>query len=318
MKECTIGVDLGGTNTRIAVVKAGGHIVKRREFSTKGYKTRNRLINAISGAITGIIDSQNIRPQQILGIGIGAPGLVDSKKGIVHFLTNVPGWKDVNLKSILQDKLGLPVYIDNDANLMALAESRFGAAKGSKYAVCITLGTGVGGGLIINGELYRGFTQSAGEIGHVPICLRGAMCNCGNRGCLEAYVGNKYIIKRAIYAARKDKSSILKGLAGGNLNKITPQLITEAAKKGDRLAIDLWRQAAEYLGAGLVFIVNVLDPEVIVVGGGVAGSGRFILDPLKAYVKKAIAGGPARAVRIVMAKLGNDAGLIGAAELARG
>lgn len=284
-----IGIDLGGTNTKIALVNKSGRILERREFSTKSCQDKNSLIKAISENIN------QLKVKGASGVGIGVPGLVDSKNGIVHHLTNIAGWKDVNLKKELERKTGLKVCVDNDVNLMALAESKYGAAKKALSVFCITLGTGVGGGIVINGEVYRGNTQSAGEIGHICIDQNGPKCNCGRRGCVEAYVGNSYIAKKAGF---------------------TPESLTKLARQGDRRAKNIWKETAQYLGRGLVMVVNVFDPEVIVIGGGMTGAGDFLFKPLRDYVKKNALSVPGNKVKIVKAKLGNDAGVIGAAELA--
>jgi glucokinase len=310
MKKYVIGIDIGGTNTKIALVGRGRNIIKRIEFSTQDYKTKYGLLSAIVDTIGTILCEQRIKASQISGTGIGVPGLVDSQRGIVHCLTNISGWENVNLRKIIKDKTGIDTWVDNDVNLMALAESKFGAAKGAKSVFCITLGTGVGGGIVIDGRLYRGATHTAGEIGHVPISIGGPKCNCGRRGCLEAYIGNSYVIKRLAERLKKGQRSILKG-------RIIPELITEAAKKGDRLAIEVWKEVAEYLSMGLVFVINVLNPDVIVIGGGMAKAGGFLFEPLTRHVRKAAMNMPAKKTRIVKATLGSDAGIIGAAELVR-
>ncbi len=302
MKKYIIGIDLGGTNTRIALVSENGRIIKRHQFSTKLYKNKDDLINAIADAVSRLIGESRLKKAQIMGIGIGAPGLVDSKKGIVHCLTNVPGWKNVNLKSLLERKTGIKTCIDNDVNLMAFAESKFGAAKGFNYVFCVTLGTGVGGGIVIGGRIYRGASQSAGEIGHVSINPNGPRCKCGSKGCLEAYIGNNAVVKMA-----KDM----------NKAYFTPQSITDAAKKGDYAAKQIWSNVAGFLSVGLAMVINVLNPDIIVIGGGMAGAGKFLFDPLRKNIQKNAMEVPAKAVKIVAAKLGNDAGIIGAAELVR-
>jgi len=317
MKKYTIGIDLGGTNTKIALVGDSCDIIKREQFSTKLYKTKEDLVFAISGVIKKMISGYSLKESQISGIGIGAPGLVDSDRGIVHCLTNIPGWENVNLKNLLQRKIHFETYIDNDVNLMALAESKFGAAKGAKEVFCVTLGTGVGGGIVIDGKIYRGYTQSAGEIGHVSINSNGPKCNCGNKGCIESYIGNNAIVENVVARIKSGTPSILKELTGGQLDKITPHMITQAAKKGDKLSIQIWAIVAEYLSVGLVMVVNVFNPQIIVIGGGIAEAGKFLFDPLRKKVRENAIAVSSKAVHIVKAKLGNDAGIIGAAELVR-
>jgi len=303
MKKYAIGIDIGGTNTKIALVAKGGRIIERHEFSTKLCKDKSGLINIIADNISIL----KVKRSMVSGIGIGAPGLVDTKRGIVHYLTNIPGFKDVNLKKELENKTGIKVSVDNDVNLMALAEAKFGAGRSAKSLFCVTLGTGVGGGIVINNEIYRGNTQSAGEIGHICIDKDGPLCNCGKRGCVEAFVGNSYIVKRACPLLM----AVLKG------RNLTPALITELAKEGNLAAVKIWKETAEYLGRGLVMVINVFDPEIIVIGGGMVGAGEFLFKPLREYIRKNALSIPAKKVKIVKAKLGNNAGVIGAAELAK-
>ncbi|MDP3788811.1 MAG: ROK family protein, partial [Candidatus Omnitrophota bacterium] len=196
MKRYIIGVDIGGTHTKVALLGSGGSILYKADFLTQNYK-RETLIKALSDAVRIILEKKNIKKREILGLGIGLPGLVDFKKGLVFCLTNVPGWTNVPLKKILERNIGVPVFIDNDVKVMAMGELRFGRGKGYKNAICMTLGTGVGGAVIIDGNLYRGASLVAGEIGHIPINEKGPACNCGSSGCLEAYVGREHFLNDA-------------------------------------------------------------------------------------------------------------------------
>jgi len=318
-KKYVVSVDLGGTNVKFALVK-GKKIISRREIPTKAYKTKDALLKGIVGEVREIISALqtyevcNYKPRRfvkVAGIGIGTPGLVDYKKGVVHHLVNIKGWKDVPVASILRKALGVPVVLDNDVNLMALGELAAGAAKGAKNAVCITMGTGVGGGIIIDGKIYRGSSLSAGEIGHTPVTLKGPKCNCGGWGCLEKYVGNKAIVGRyrgTFLGPRQNHS-------GATKLRLTPEEISRKARRGDRAAVRTWKETGECLGMALTGVVNLLNPEVIVIGGGVAGAGKFLFGPLRDTVRKRAMDLPARTVKIVRVKLGNDAGLVGAAEL---
>jgi glucokinase len=187
---------------------------------------------------------------------------------------NVPGWKNTPLKLLLERKLRIPVLADNDVNIMALGECKFGAGKGARDAVCITLGTGVGGGIIIDGGLYRGATYSAGEVGHMPLKESGLACNCGGYGCLERYVGNRHISAEMKSAVRAGKAPGVKAMVKGDLSQITPELISKAARRGDRAAIALWERIGGRIGVTLSGIVNLLNPEMIIIGGGVADAGN--------------------------------------------
>ncbi len=297
-----IGIDLGGTNLKIALLDLKYRIQDKKVLSTQEFIKKESLILAIIDSINKIIENNKLKKTNILGIGLGLPGPIDTWRGIVHFFPNIPGWKEVNLKSILEKRLRLPVFVDNDAKLMCLAEYKLGAAKDSNNAVCLTLGTGVGGGIIINGELYRGSSNASGEIGHVPLNEKGPRCNCGGYGCLEAYIGNNRIISEAKRLFKRD---------------ISLEELSSLAKKQNRKAKALWKTFAQRLGIALVGIVNLLNPDCIVIGGGVAEAGRVLFDNVRKVILKRAMSVQARQVKIFKAKLGNNAGLIGAAILVR-
>ncbi|MDP3789620.1 MAG: ROK family protein [Candidatus Omnitrophota bacterium] len=315
MKRYIIGVDIGGTHTKVALLGSGGRILYKTDFPTQDYK-RAALIKALSEAVRIILEKKHIKKREILGLGIGLPGLVDFKKGLVFCLTNVPGWTNVPLKKILERNIGMPVFIDNDVKVMAIGELRFGAGRGYKNAICMTLGTGVGGAVIINGNLYRGASLVAGEIGHIPVNEDGPACNCGSSGCLEAYVGREYFLNDARKRIGRTPHPMLKhgALRGAGF---TPERLSEAALKGNRAAADAWRKMGEHIGNALVGVVNLLNPQIIIIGGGMAGAGEILFGSIRKTVSKKSLRIPGRAVKIVRAKLGNDAGVIGAGELVK-
>ena len=297
-----IGIDLGGTNLKSALLDFKYKILRKEVFNTQDFIKKERLIQAIVDSIHRILKYKNLNKRQVLGIGLGLPGPIDVKRGLVHFFPNIAGWKEVNLKNILEKRLGLPVSLDNDANLMSLAEFRMGAAKGLRNVVCLTLGTGVGGGIIIEGRLYRGSTYSAGEIGHLPINEEGPQCNCRGIACLETYIGNNRIIAQA--------------------KKIFPQKISleklsQLAKQKDGKALKIWSDVGGHLGVALVGVVNLLNPDAIVIGGGVANAGKVLFDRVKEMISRQAMPVQARQVKVFKAKLGNDAGLIGAGILVK-
>ncbi len=294
-----IGVDLGATFVKIGLVDNKGKVYFRRKIETPPGADKTLLIDSIVNNVKDVIKKSD---KQVSGIGIGVPGPVDSQKGIVHYFPNIKGWKEVPLKAILEKKLGLRVMLDNDVNAMTLGEFVFGAGKGCDNLVCLTLGTGVGGGIIIDGKLYRGGSMTAGEIGHMPINETGPLCNCGGIACLERYIGNRYILERA------------KKIFGNN---ITLERVTELAGLGNKKAAAIWIDVAKKLGAALTQVVNLLNPDKIVIGGGVSKAGPFILTPLKKEVKKRAMKDQAAHVKIVLAKLGADAGIIGSSLLAQ-
>lgn len=310
-----VGIDLGGTYTKLALVDTRGRISHRAKLSTAAYGSRADLIAGIVFEVKAILKDARLSRTALLGVGIGVPGLVDFGRGFVYALTNIPGWKNTPLKRILEAKLGVPVLVDNDVNVMALGECKFGAGKGADDLVCVTLGTGVGGGIIIDGELYRGFTYSAGEVGHMPLKEEGLSCNCGGKGCLERYVGNRYLVEEIKGMIRGGRRTAITKIVGGDISAITPEIISEAALKGDRLSLDFWKMTGKRIGITLVGIVNLLNPEAIIIGGGIAGAGEPLFKSIRRTVRERALRVPAAAVKIVKAKLGNDAGVIGAATL---
>lgn len=301
-KKCIIGVDLGGTFLRVALIDSRYKIKKKEVLKTRRFTKRESLIQAIADSIDKIIRNNSLGRNDILGVGLGLPGPVDTVGGLVQFLPNIPGWKRVSLKYILERKLKFPVFIDNDANLMSLAEYRLGAAKGLRNVVCLTLGTGVGGGIVIDGKLYRGSSGAAGEIGHIPINENGPRCNCGGIACLEAYIGNKKIIKEA------------RGLFGKD---ISLEQVSLLAKRKNKKAISMWSEVGRQLGVALTGITNLLNPDAIVIGGGVAQAGKVLFDRVRKTIAERAMSVQAKQVKVLRAKLGNNAGLLGAAILVK-
>lgn len=316
-KPYAIGVDFGATFIKIGLVNSRGKIFFKRAIQANIYKTRIALIEALVKNINDIIHRSGIKREDFAGVGIGVPGLVDSQKGIIHYLVNIKGWRNIRLKSILEKRLNLPIVIDNDVNVMTLGEFRFGAGRFSRNLVCLTLGTGVGGGLIIEGRLYRGSSLVAGEIGHIPINEYGPRCNCGGVACLERYIGNRYIINEARKLLKKRPSKTISRLISGRPSNLTPEILSRAAIFGDRVAQKVWSKAGKRLGVVLSGVINLLNPERIIVGGGMSKAGRFLFDPIKKTIRTRAMTFPRRNVKIVRAKLGGDAGIIGAAELVR-
>lgn len=297
-----IGVDLGGTNLRLGLFDRRFKIKDKEVLDTRRFRTKENLIKIIADSIKDFISKNNLEKKDILGVGLGLPGPIDSRIGIVHFFPNIPGWKEVALKKILKDRLNLPIFVDNDANLMALAEHRIGAAKTFKNVVCITLGTGIGGGIIIENRLYRGNSFAAAEIGHVPINEKGPVCNCGGIACIESYIGNRRIINRARKVFRK---------------KINLEELSKLAREKNRRALKIWQDVGRKLGIALTGVINLLNPDCIVLGGGVANAGRVLFESVKNTIKKRAMVIQAGHVKILKAKLGEDAGMIGAAILVK-
>jgi len=303
MRKYIISIDLGGTNTRVMLLDVDLRVLSRRCFCTKDFPSREKLIAGMVALVRNLMADKNVCQKQVLGLGIGVPGPVDYSRGKIHYLPNIKGWQNTFLKKILEKRIGVKVFVDNDVNLMTLAEVKLGAAKGAKNAVCITLGTGVGGGLVLNGSLFRGADFCAGEIGHMPISIDGPACNCGGRGCLERYVGNVFIIKEA-----RDRLKI---------KNITLEKLSELAEKGNRVALDIYNSFAEKIGIALAGVVNLLNPEVIVIGGGLSFAGGFVFKKIRNTIDERAMPIQAESVVVKKAVLGKDAGLMGAALLVK-
>lgn len=294
-----IGIDLGGTNTRVGLLTKTFKIKDKVIFSTKNFKSKDRLINAVCITISGLLKKHNVNKKEVLGIGIGLPGPIDIQRGRVYYFPNISGWSNVSLSGIIQKKTGIFTLIDNDVNLIALAEFNLGAGRGSLNMICLTLGTGVGAGIIIDGKLYRGSSFSAGELGHIPISINGPKCGCGRRGCLESYIGNKHILS----------------MAQNRLKVKQLEDLSRQAKQGVKSAIRIWQDVGEYLGFALSGVVNFLNPDCIVIGGGVAAAGSILFNSVRKTVNMRAMKPSKDVVRIVKAKLGQDAGILGAALL---
>ena len=315
MTEVAIGVDIGGTSVKLGLVTEKGKVLLRDAFLTSDHPIRQKLLDGLVSHIEILKKEVRRRGLKLSGVGIGAPGPVDVERGFVYFFPNIPGWKNTPLKKILEKKIKFPVFVDNDANAMAWGEFCFGAGKGVKNMIALTLGTGVGGGIVMNGKLFHGPHFSAAEIGHMVVDPSGPLCGCGNRGCVETFVGNGYFVKDVRERLACGGKSILNEWISKERRELTPKLVQEAARRGDRFSQGQWKKTGEYLGTALAGLVNVLNPERIILGGGMAQIGAPIFGPVSAAIKKKAFPIAAQFVRVVPALLGPDAGLIGAAAL---
>lgn len=308
-----LAVDIGGTKIMTAVFSDEGRMLAKDVYPTQADEGHRAVIERLFSAIDGLLNENDVVPSQLGGIGIAAAGIIDSGRGLITVAPNLPGWHDVPLKRIVAEKYRVNTFLINDACGAALGEHRFGAGRGVSNLVLLTLGTGIGGGIIINGELYEGASGSAGEIGHMIIDVNGPECGCGNRGCLEALASGKAVSRDAINRIKKGDESSLVSMVGGKIEGITAEQVGAAARSGDPLALDVLSRAASYLGMGLVNLVNIFNPEMIILGGGMAKLGALFLDPVKRVVAEAAFPVSAQAVSIVTAQLGNEAGIYGAA-----
>jgi len=308
----SIGIDLGGTNIKAGLVDKSGKIIFKTSVPTESELGYKHVIEQIIKAASIVFE----KDKNVAGIGIGAPGIVSAEEGTVKSPPNIPGWKKVNLRKILSDKFGKKVFVENDANAAAIGEYIFGAGKTTKSFIMVTLGTGVGGGIIYNGKLFRGETGGAGEIGHVTINYKGRKCNCGSYGCIETYVGNQRIAEKVKREIKSNPDSKVVELAEQNLDMISPKTLYDAAKLGDEYALKAIEDIAVMLGAAFASAVNLLDISTIILGGGVSGFGNFLLTPLKKNLKERVLAPNRPRVKIKLSKLKNDAGIKGASSLA--
>jgi glucokinase len=316
-KSYIIGVDLGGTKISAGALSEDGteahgirSIATQSDIGAEGVV--DRIISIIEGVIQDTIKETGASKDDFLGIGMGAPGPLDREKGIVVVAPNL-GWRNFPLRERVTSRLKLPVSIDNDANCATVGEWWLGAARGGVNVVGITIGTGIGGGLILDGKLYHGSSDVAGEIGHTTIDVNGRYCKCGNYGCLEAYASGPAIATRAREALiREDTASMLPAMVDGQLDKITAEIVYDAAKKGDGLANEIVRDTARYLGAGIATLLNVVNPDVVVIAGGVTRAGEALFAPLRTEVRRRAFSPAVEACRIVPAELPGTAGVVGA------
>jgi len=311
-EKYALGVDLGGTNIKIGIVTQKGKIVKKISIPTKVEQGTDKIISQILKGIEQILTKNK---REIQGIGIGSPGTVISKKGIVENPPNFPGWGKVNLGKMIMKKSKYRVFVENDANVAAIGEMIFGAGRKLKSFIMITLGTGVGGGIIFNRKLFRGEFGAAGEIGHITIDLNGPICNCGSYGCIEAYVGNNYLIERVKKQLKKRKDSKIMELVDNDITKLSPKIINEAANLGDRFASEVIIELGKYLGANLASVSNLLDISTFIIGGGVAGFGEPLFKVMQQTARERVLTPLRNRVNVLPAKLKNDAGIKGASAL---
>jgi len=325
-----IGIDLGGTNIKIGLVDGAGRVKARRVLLTRAGAGPMQALKRAAAAITELR-----KQRRVASVGIGIAGLVDHSAGIVRVPPNLPGWNGTSVRQVLSQLTGLPVFCANDANAVTLGEWLYGAGRGCRHLVCVTLGTGVGGGIIANGKLLIGANHAAGEIGHTAIFADGLPCLCGHNGCVERYVGTRYVQDRARKRVRaqlkrlkdhKNQTSLFPGmktegpsrmfeLAKGDTARITMREIGRAARAGDRLALSLVDEIGDYLGTALANAVELLDPERIVIGGGVSRIGRPLLVAVRRSVFRRIQALPGRKLGVVLSELGDDAGIVGASRL---
>jgi glucokinase len=317
-KKWLVGVDLGGTNIVVGVLPidgGSGDVMSCRSVSTDAHRGAkfvvDRIIGLIEQSMDEVVSAEGGTRSDFAGVGIGSPGPLDRATGTVINTPNL-GWRNFPLRDLIANAVGLPATLDNDANCATYGEWWLGAGRNVDSLVGFTLGTGIGGGIVLNGEIFHGASDAAGEIGHMTIEANGRKCKCGNYGCLEAYASGPAIALRAVEGIEAGAESLLPALVNGRLEDLTAATVYEGVVLGDPYANDVMRETAKLLGAGVASIINVLNPEMVVIAGGVTRAGEHLFAPLRAEVRRRAFKSAQEACQIVSAQLPGTAGLIGA------
>jgi glucokinase len=315
--EYVVGVDLGGTKILAGVFKRSFECIGSSKLSTKSQRGVDSVVERIARCVQDAVDEADLSLKQVAGVGIGAPGAVDFAEGKVIFAPNMEGWKDVALKKDLEKALGVPVFVENDGNIAALGVHVAELKGKPKSLIGIFVGTGIGGGLIINGDLYSGFNHTAGEIGHMVLDLNGPKCGCGNKGCFEALASRTAIFQQIKAGIKDGEKTILTEMLGDDLADLRSGDLRKAIRRGDKFVDKVIEGAAEYIGIGIANLVNILSPEVVVLGGGVI---EALADEMMSVIVETAQDyampGTMKGVEIIASKLGDSAGITGAAVLA--
>jgi glucokinase len=306
-----LAIDIGGTKLAAGIVDTEGRILARGEIPTLAKEGLEPVLGRIVGLGRDLLSRPEVADVSVHRVGVGCAGPVDLKAGLVFNPPNLPGWTRVPLTNHLQRALELPTVLENDANAAALGEYRYGAGRGARSIVYMTVSTGIGGGIILEGKIWHGLKDAAGEVGHMTVCPDGPVCGCGNRGCLEAVSSGTSIARRAREAVAAGKQTELRLVA-----KPTSSDVVRLAQKGDSVASEIWDQAVRYLGIGVAAVITILAPERIVLGGGVTRAGDFLFEPLREHVRQRVKLVPVEKVPILPATLGPDVGILGAAAVA--
>lgn len=311
-RSLVIAVDLGGTQIRAAACDLQGRFLRRAEHPTKAEEGLEAVLVRIVGLVEEV--RAGLPKDRVLGVGVGSPGPVDPLAGVIISPPNLPGWYEVPLRSLLEERLGLPVRLANDANAAALGEWAFGAGRNYRNIAYVTISTGIGGGIIADGRLLLGHRGLAGEVGHMTLWPEGPRCNCGNYGCWEALASGTAIAREGAEAVRSGRAPILSRLVEGVAERVDAKLVGEADAQGDEAAAEIIRRAAEYSGVGVANLLHLYSPEIVLIGGGVSRLGERLFGPIRRVARERVMP-PYRDVPILPAALRGDAGLLGAVAL---
>ncbi len=314
--DLILGVDLGGTKILTAVANSQGKMLSRDHSITPAQKGHKAVIQSILESAHRALGQADVAISDLIVIGVGAPGLLNPETGILFTSPNLPGWRDVPLRDIMQERLGKKTFLINDANAAALGEFYFGAARGARNFIYITISTGIGGGIVIDGKIYSGAIGAAGEVGHMTIDDDGPICNCGNRGCWEMLASGTALAREARHRIEEGVRTSILEYADGDVEKVTAQVIQSAAEQGDSLAKELIGRTGYYVGVGLANLINIFNPELIVIGGGLSNIGDMLFEPAFKVAGERAYKEAFQAVRFASAELGRNSGVLGAAAFA--
>ena len=313
-RDYYLGVDLGGTNIKAIAMNYAGVALIEENIPSETENGPSAVIDRMVSLINGLIRDDSLTGYTLSAIGIAAAGVVDMEKGVCRWLPNLPGWMGMPLVSKITERIDRPTFLINDVRAMTLAEKTFGAGKGVKNLLCLAVGTGIGGGIIIDDKLYFGSEGFAGELGHQVVEVSGPDCTCRNYGCLEALASGSNIAFQAMRIVKQGATTLIRDLVDNDLNQITPQIVAEAARQGDIHAKEIWEREAFYLGTGIANLVLIFNPEMIILGGGVAEAFDLLIGGIRKTLKRRIHLGPdLKRLRIVRSKLKGLSGAVGAA-----
>lgn len=308
------GIDIGGTNTKIGIITGEGEVLQSVSMKTLSSEGVDRTLERIWETVKELLKNLKLSQEELEGIGMGIPGPVIDKR-VVGFFANFPWDNNIDISEKMEKISGQKTRLDNDVNVIALGEARYGAAKGYSSSVTVALGTGIGGGIYIDGNLISGATGAGGEIGHMKLERDGKLCGCGQKGCFETYASATGIAREAVSRLMVNKQNMLYEMTGGDLLKVDAKMVFDAAKAGDKFSLDIVDYVSEYLAMGIGNILNIINPDVIVLAGGVAFAGDILLNSVKEKLPKYALGVTLEELKILLGTLGNDAGIKGASAL---
>ena len=315
MSSHVIGIDIGGTKLATVVADKDGTILQKVRKPTESERGPGRAVQLLLEMVTEILDLARLRREDIAGIGVSCGGPLDTKTGIIYSPPNLPGWDALPLKEMIESEFHIPTVIENDANASALAEARFGGGRGYDYVLYMTMSTGIGGGIVANGEIYHGANDSAGEVGHQILLPDGPLCGCGQYGCLEALCSGPAIARRAQEAITDQPHTKILAHADGQIDAVRSEHVLQAARDGDALAIALVEETAYYMGWGIANLVNILNPQIVLLGTIAVAAGDLLLDPIRRTVTEMAMQRPLETVKIMPAELGDSIGDLAAISL---